>query len=182
MGYEVTARLEYGDSVFYSPVRERISQDEKDQCRQEYIDMNKTHEPGRSEFKDPTTYVYPPSIDFFFSEINSGTYGWAIFTIAQKLQDIRNEINTTMTVNSGYRNPIRNAEVTTAKNSPHIYGEAADISVSSKENWKSLCYVAVKHGACIEPYYLTPTWIHMDWRKYSICGLSWPHGDEKMCD
>lgn len=156
-----------------------ITQDEIDQCRQEYVDMNKNHKPTRGEFVDNTTYSNPGH--FSFGEINSGDYDVAIFTIAQHLENIREAIgNLAMPVNSGYRNPIRNASVGGATNSRHIYGDAVDIGLQDwdkdgdkdEDDWILMKNAADAEGASyIEPYEDTKPilgvregWVHMDWR------------------
>ena len=45
------------------------------------------------------------------------------------LQDIRSHFGRAVTVNSGYRTPAKNAAVGGAKQSRHLYGMAADITV-----------------------------------------------------
>lgn len=135
--------------------------------------------PNRNEFVNTQTYVNPGH--FAFNEINiNQQYGWAIFTIAQRLENIRNDsaiVNKTMPVNSGYRNPIRNeAQPGSALNSRHIYGDAADIgrrdfngdgNVDSLD-WKRLRDVAKRlyPNVWIEDEVDTGTWVHMDWRNY----------------
>ena len=167
--YLVAARLEIEGSVITK--EDSIKQDELDQCRQEYIDLNKHFLPGREEFVNEGTYVDPGH--FPFSEINTGDYSWAIFTIAQHLENIRNAIGSqNMPVNSGYRNPVHNANIGGATESRHIYGDAVDIALRDynndgkvdREDWVYMRNAAYTEGATyIEPFYLTPTWIHMDW-------------------
>ena len=54
------------------------------------------------------------------------------------LQPLRDHIGRSITVNSGYRNPILNHLVKGANNSDHLFGYAADITVGSKEGNKQL--------------------------------------------
>ena len=93
-------------------------------------------------------------------------------------------IDKAMNVNSGYRNPVRNAMVTTATESRHIYGDAAHTTpivdydgngVADAKDWDDLCSKAVVDGACVEPYSWGSGWVHMDWRKLSDCAEKWPH-------
>ena len=159
------------------------TQDEIDQCRQEYIDMGKNTVPHRGDFVSAATYVDPGS--FAFHEINSGDYSVAVFAIAQHLQNIRNQFGHPMAVNSGYRNPVHNMNLPgSAPESRHIYGRAADIDVrdfngdgvvnghisvdanfgSCGDDWALLANEAVTEGpSYIEPWSQTGGWVHMEW-------------------
>jgi hypothetical protein len=190
MSYTVIPRIDYPDVyaddmliTYYSQDQRNITQDEIDQCRQEYVDMNKTTRPDRTIFVDFNTYTGLGTINFPFLEINDGQYSWAIFTIAHKLQDVMNDFGLKMTVSSGYRNPVDNDTIkpTGKPNSRHIYGDAADIDISSDAEWLKLCNSAVKEGACIEPHSMAPGWVHMDWRDLANCGDVWPHKPDVPC-
>jgi uncharacterized protein YcbK (DUF882 family) len=71
-----------------------------------------------------------------------------------------------LTVNSAYRNPSKQYVIDPqTPNSRHVYGDAVDFSAppgsslrADVDKIKSAC------GACREPMYKTPTWIHYDWR------------------
>ncbi len=170
LSFDIKAKLKIDTAEYTSDIT-TIHQDERDQCRQEYIDMNKATKPARSAFVNAQTYTNPGN--FSFSEINSGTFTWAIFTIAQHLQNIRAAIgNQSMPVNSGYRNPIHNAAIGGAPESRHIYGDAADIGLqdwngdgtTDQDDWTLMYNAAHNEGAWVEePFSLTPTWVHMDW-------------------
>ena len=54
------------------------------------------------------------------------------------LQPARDHFGKSITVNSGYRNPILNKLVKGAVNSDHIYGYAADLTMGSVEENKKL--------------------------------------------
>lgn len=54
------------------------------------------------------------------------------------LDPLREWYGKPITVNSGYRSPELNAAIKGAKNSQHMSGEAADITVGSKEENKKL--------------------------------------------
>ncbi len=86
-----------------------------------------------------------------------------------------------MGINSGYRCPIHNASIPGpgAVNSQHIYGTAADVGVQDWDNngatdvtnngisddWETLSGAAeAANPSYIEPYGITGTWVHMDWR------------------
>jgi|GEM_PF-2033278 len=159
------------------------TQDERDQCRQEYIDMNKNRVPDRGDFVDAATYVDPGN--FSFDEINiNQTYSVALFRIADRLQSVRNAFGQVMRVNSGYRNPVRNAGIPGAHpESRHIYGRAADIGVRDFNNdgdtnanmvndpnfgnvgddWAILANIATAAGASVESWNATGGWVHMQW-------------------
>jgi uncharacterized protein YcbK (DUF882 family) len=142
--------------------------------------MSKDRVPQRGEFVNAQSYQNPGN--FSFDEINSGDFSVAIFSIASNLQNVRNDIKgQIMKVNSGYRNPIYNASVSIAKNSRHMYGDAADISskrdfngdgVIDRKDWKVLSDAAHNRGACVEPFSMTGNWVHMDWRP-SGCPAGW---------
>lgn len=72
-----------------------------------------------------------------------------VHTIARALEA---EFNT-ITINSGYRSPEYNESVGGVKDSAHVTGEAADISVSNVH--------AIKLGA----------WVLNNLSKYHVCGL-----------
>ncbi|MFH0774027.1 MAG: fibronectin type III domain-containing protein [bacterium] len=175
LSYRIRASLTINNAT-YTSVGTYTRQDERDQIRQEYIDMNKNRTPNRPEFVNAQTYVNPGH--FAFNEINiNQQYTWAIFTIAQHLENIRNVLITVpgsdlMPVNSGYRNPIRNASVPgPALNSWHIYGRAADIANQDWNNdgrvdiadQRKMETFVLAEGGQVEPFNLTRTWVHMNW-------------------
>ncbi|MEW6104635.1 MAG: D-Ala-D-Ala carboxypeptidase family metallohydrolase, partial [bacterium] len=155
-----------------------VTQDERDQCRQEYIDMNKARRPARNEFVNGGG-----SPNFSFNELNSSInpttgnrYSWAVLRpiLYTGLEATRANYGYPMIVNSGYRNPIRQLQVNpTAPESRHIYGDAADIAVVDINNngiiepdeWDELADAATAANAdYIEPRQQTGAWVHMDWR------------------
>ncbi len=170
LNYRITASLTVnGVEIKSTPAP--VIQDERDQCRQEYIDMDKNHIPARSEFVDANSYVDPGH--FSFNEINFGDYSWAIFSIAQHCENIRTAMGCPLTVNSGYRSPIHNANIGGAANSRHMYGDAVDFAVQDFNNdgqtnqtdWQMLADECENEGATyVEPYSMTGTWVHADWR------------------
>lgn len=150
-----------------------IEQDEMDRCRQEYTsdDFNQNHVPGRSEFINGGG-----SAHFSFSEINTGDYSWAIFTIFQNLEDVRTNYGYPMPVNSGYRNPVKNRcrlDPPGAPESRHIYGDAADIDVRDNDgdgdladDSAALRQAAYNAAASYVREYPERNYshVHMDWR------------------
>jgi len=49
--------------------------------------------------------------------------------LAEQLQELRDYLNKPITINSGYRSPKHNRSIGGVKNSQHVLGMAADISV-----------------------------------------------------
>jgi len=175
LSYRIRASVTI-NNITYTSLATYTTQDERDQCRQEYIDMNKARIPQRNEFVNAQTYVNPGH--FPFNEINiNQQYRWAVFTIAQHLENIRTVLTNQpcsdlMSVNSGYRNPIRNASIPgSAANSWHIYGRAADIANRDWNNdgrididdQRKMQTLVIAEGGNTEPFHLTPTWVHMEW-------------------
>jgi uncharacterized protein YcbK (DUF882 family) len=52
-----------------------------------------------------------------------------IIELAKNLQVLRDYLNTSITVNSGYRSPKYNAKIGGVKNSQHVLGKASDLMV-----------------------------------------------------
>lgn len=68
-------------------------------------------------------------------------------------------------VSSGFRSPERNGAIGGATHSRHMFGDAFDILVSGPVAWTNLRNIAEDEGAdFIEPYTMTRTWLHCDWR------------------
>jgi uncharacterized protein YcbK (DUF882 family) len=53
-----------------------------------------------------------------------------VAVLAHQLQALRNELNASISINSGYRSPSHNKSVGGASQSSHLFGRAADIVVS----------------------------------------------------
>lgn len=172
LSYKITASLTLSEITY--DTRIIITQDEINQIRQEYIDLEKKVTPGRSSFVNASSYINPGN--FSFRDINDGTYLYAIFSIAQHLQNIRNIVNLPMKVISGYRNPVKNVQVKGKEESRHMYGIAADITNDQDYNgdgthvykdyndWFALAKEAWKERATyVEPYKDSGSWVHMDW-------------------
>ncbi len=142
---------------------EYITQDERDQCRQEYIDMKKDRIPARNEFSNGGG-----SAHYSFNDLNYGHYNWAIVTqgLYDGLEATGANLGWYENLSSGYRNPIHNAEVGGKSESRHIYGRAADIDGDTEEENNEI-YEAAKLTNPIEilrePNDNDPRWIHVAW-------------------
>jgi len=176
LSYRIRATVEYSGYAYYAD----MTQDEVSQCRQEYIDMGKATTPTRGEFSSAGG-----SAHFSWAELN---HSWNYYTNAKYLWIVIRDVlytgleatrtylgNLPMYINSGYRSPMRNAVIGGAKNSRHIYGDAADVRVDDFNNdgnadyndWLMLYNAAGQAGADYrEPYNETGTWVHMDWRNH----------------
>ena len=147
------------------------------------MDMQKQHIPARTEFVNSSTYSDPGG-HFPFSEVNSGDYSWAIFTIADKLENIYSGYGP-ISLSGGYRNPVHNANIipTGAPESRHIYGDAADIA-TTVNTWKNLRDAVHKYypNACCEPKAVSGTGhLHVDWRPPEQCPLPDKYGNYWDC-
>jgi hypothetical protein len=168
--YQIRAKLNYQSQVYVSEWK-KIVQDEKDMLRQQYIDMSKNKIPARSEFVNAGKSKY-----FTLTEgaCNCGKHSYHLWSIMDKLDDVREKMGQSLVVNSGYRCPQKNTNTSgSAKESQHMYGAAADIGVrdfnadgkSDKDDWNTLKKKAEEADVSyIEPFDKTGTWVHMDWR------------------
>jgi uncharacterized protein YcbK (DUF882 family) len=90
-----------------------------------------------------------------------------IIELAKNLQVLRNTVNKTITITSGYRSPEHNAKVKGAKDSQHVKGTAADIKVKGMTPKE----VALVIEGLIESKKMKqggigiyPSWVHYDTR------------------
>lgn len=158
-----------------------INHDDKDQLRQEYVDMKKAEVPKREDLKPNIISRHFTSEKFNSSENVSGNkYENILCKILLQLENVRDRANgAKMIINSGFRNPYKQAKVSKAKESMHMYGLAADIARGDfngdgkhdNKDWDIMAQAAKQAGACVEPIKRAPTWIHMDWR--SDCPIGW---------
>lgn len=167
-----------------------LKQDDIDQCRQEYIDMIRNYIPIRDDLinsKGSDHFsLYELSwtshyTDCHTSEVRA-TYIKCILT--NGLEATRNNLENTMGVSSGYRNPMKQAEVSAGTTEGlHQYGQAVDIYTKDYDkdgdidgaDWDHLRNAAKDAGACVEPYRITNTWsyVHMDWGRSSCPKDDW---------
>lgn len=85
---------------------------------------------GYSVAKDGSTYL---AKNFKVSEFKCNDGSDVVFIsdeLVSVLQNIRDHFGKAVTINSGYRTPAYNKKVGGATYSQHMYGTAADISVS----------------------------------------------------
>ncbi len=159
-----------------------VSQDEKDQLRQEYLDMEKKAIPKREELTDQGDTKHFTVSEFNASQKVSGEkYAYILSRVLEKLETIRSRVShVLMAIHSGYRNPYKNAKVPgSGKESPHLYGIAVDFEFDdfdwdkekNHQDREFIFKVAKQVGACIEPEQKTPTWVHLDWR--ATCPNGW---------
>jgi len=83
------------------------------------------------------------------------------------LQVLREVLNKGISIMSGYRSPERNATVGGAKNSQHMYANAADIQVSgvSPKIVYDTCEKLIKEGKMKQGGLgIYDTWVHYDTR------------------
>ena len=137
--------------------------------RQQYIDMSKNSIPARSEFINEGGSTY---FDLSEGACRCGHHSYHLWSIMDKLDEVREAFGYPMSPNSGYRCPIHNANEGGAKKSRHMYGDAADIRVKdfnkdgviNRDDWDMLSTAArSQNPGYIEPYGLTGKWVHMDW-------------------
>ena len=171
--YEINAKVTVnGYTIKTSP--KNIQQDRRDALRQEYTghDVNVPPIPPRADIIDISSYT---STNFPFAEVNSGFYpDLMIFKIVQHLEHIRTAIgNQTMKVTSGFRDPSKNAATRDAdRYSAHQFGRAADIAlrdwngdeVADSRDQDYIYNFVIAEGGTTEPFYKTPTWVHMQWK------------------
>jgi len=145
-----------------------------------------TFHPACSDFTQTS-----PSTDFSFGTLNSSRespytststqYPWAILrgALGTGLDTVYGYSPITMTINSGYRNPGRQAVLSPSyPNDSHTQGLGVDIATSNSTDWGSLVdKVKSMRGAtgppCVEPYSVQNTYnhVHLDWR--TACPVGW---------
>lgn len=83
-----------------------------------------------------------------------------------KLQKLRNDFGKPMVVDCGYRCPQHNASVGGARDSAHLYGEAADIADPKQllREFLSTPGTLEYYGLWAEDFGHTQTWVHLQIR------------------
>lgn len=149
--------------------------DDRDKIIKEYKDHGVTLTPACADFTQTAH-----SQHFSFSEINKGDFAWALIrkplTVAASdgygLDKWREEYGSARIVNSGYRNPARNAAVGGAPQSRHMYGDAVDFRnvAVTEDEWNKMNAAAVRAKAdFIEPRNgpCALNCVHADWRAHA---------------
>jgi hypothetical protein len=122
------------------------------------------------------------SANFSVGEINQDNdYGnyWTITrqSLLTGLENVRAAAgNQSMSLSSGYRNPAyqyRRTPNHVNLNSRHTRGDAADVTETNTTRRALLRSTGHQYGACVEPFRLTPTWVHLDWRPANECPADW---------
>jgi hypothetical protein len=174
LSYKIRAKVKVGEEYEYSEWK-IVTQDEIDMLRQQYIDMSKNTVPARNEFINEGSTAH---FNLDEGACNCGNHTYHLWSIMNRLEQVRTALHHSMTVNSGYRCPIHNSNIGGAANSRHIYGDAADIAVedfnndgsANQDDWDTLAQIAQTNinnsgnTGYVEPYDRTGTWVHMDWR------------------
>ena len=137
--------------------------DERDGIIGEYVDRGLSTVPSCGRFSSSADLG---SRWFSFAEMNSGDHGWAWIEreLLVGLDDTRRAYGAPMTITSGYRCPERNERVGGARNSPHQFGRAADVSAETRDEQTALRALATIFGAKKTlgfPRY--PRHVHLEW-------------------
>lgn len=161
-----------------------VEADQRDKMRQQYIDSTLAQTPGCSDFSWQSS-----SAHFSWSVVQSHAletaydpyfaYGIYRSTLSSGLETLYADTAFTLTTsNRIYSTPHHNYTLPThAKNSRHVYGDAADIQskfddpVSSNDSlrWNGLRSHAknLSPRPCAEPYAWSRTHLHIDYRAAS---------------
>jgi hypothetical protein len=172
--------------------RESVTQDERDQMRQEYVDLRRESVPERYRFLDAAQYA--ERYGRRFPQIRFEELNWSVnpdtgeryryVIVAERLLEglarTRARYERPLIFNSGYRNPTRQVEVhAPVKESLHQYGLAADLAVlptqpaspegetpSSAADWLAFAQAATLAGASwVEPISESGGHLHVDFRE-----------------
>ena len=158
-----------------------VAQDQRDQMRQEYVDLARRIVPTRGELIDAVEFQrryakrYPAtSFEQINWSINPATrqrYGYVMISerLLQAIQGTSIRYGRPVQITSGFRNPRRQEEVHgVVEESHHQYGRAADLyavpdwaeprtgrAITTEADWLRLAAAAVDGGAAwIEPMLL----------------------------
>jgi hypothetical protein len=173
-----------------------LEQDEKDQCRQEYIDIRRwnpetgqydsiTRTPERGEFSSTICTVH-----FTHEGLRGNSYYENIIAtdaLCTGLEAVRTTVGKQMDLSAGYRNPAYNETLTgSGLNSRHIFGKAVDVRINRIfdnsttfdpiQQWNYMRNVAHAKNACVEPANYRRSvpdysYIHMQWD--GACDPGW---------
>lgn len=88
------------------------------------------------------------------------------FGVLNLLQPLRDFLNKPIRVTSGYRSPALNTAVGGSSTSQHILGNAADIVLSSNDDYTKAIDFLLKQPFCdqlINEYKGQSRWLHVSW-------------------
>ena len=148
--------------------------DSRSSIIQEYVTYKTPYYPQCYEFKQLSN-----DPNFSFSQLNSGTYTWAILRtyFLSNLDQLLSK--SAFGINSAYRNPAKESSVSTSQGggryhpgSRHQYGDAVDIATNST-TWSTFQSYGHQFGACVEPIAVqggSYAHAHLDWRTQATLG------------
>lgn len=155
-----------------------VSQDPRDRLRQEYVDLDRTYLPDRSELLDAADfrarfgrkYRNISFDDLNYSKVPGSQDRYPFILVTEPLVRVISETRRLypgrLTVSSGFRNPVRQLEVHgSVEESHHQYGRAADLfvapdsapprngrKIATEADWYQLASTALRAGGIwIEP-------------------------------
>ncbi len=158
--------------------------DERDQLIAEYRNFGVALQPTCDSFVNSL-----PSLSYYALGSPRATntwsvdddYHWAILktVILTNIECLTNYYGSHPQLNSGYRNPARNAAIPgSATNSRHLYGDAADLATpTSPDNQMYDDLSALAHSyicysvGCVEPRNFSLNHFHVDYR--GTCPTGW---------
>lgn len=88
-----------------------------------------------------------------------------VLRLMNNLQALRNEVKRPITITSGYRSPAHNRAIGGAKNSRHMFGDAADIKVKNMSPKQVVAIIEklISEGKMEEGGIgIYPSWVHYD--------------------
>ena len=173
-----------------------LCHDDRDQFMPEYVTFGADFVPSCQKFKDAETYGHNEVFSFSvmnYSDIKRNDHpNWALLesSMLSAIQVISADYDSSLTVDSAYRSPFVQYEVTKetcAQNNEvpchqhprdrHIHGDAVDFNTyNDPDIWWGLYYVVrytVSPNACIEPHNSKYDHIHVDWRPWPQCSEAW---------
>ena len=136
--------------------------DERDRLIREYVERG-LQPPGCGDLSSGGG-----SAHFSFSELNSGDYvdppwAWITARLTYGLERMRGEYGASLNVNSGYRNPAKNARVDGRPRSRHQFGRAADVDAVNNTETELKMLEMAAHRAGATHVYAGAGHVHAHW-------------------
>lgn len=140
---------------------------------QEYVTYKTPYDPLCTEFTQSST-----TPQFTFSQLNSGTYTWAILRSYFLSELTSLSAKSAFSINSAYRNPAKESSVSYSQGgryhpgSRHQYGDAVDVATTAS-TWATFQTYGHQLGACVEPTAIQGgsfAHAHLDWRTQATVG------------